>query len=52
MTELNIIEKFELVCADIFRDDFALSEKVDCVVLSYTISTFVNNYATLKKLLS
>lgn len=47
LTELNMIEKFELVCADIFDDNFTLGEKVDCAVLSYTISTFINNYGML-----
>ena len=51
LTEKGIIDKFELVCADIFDEKFTLSEKVDCVVLSYTISTFINSYEMLKSIL-
>jgi SAM-dependent methyltransferase len=43
LTEMGIIDKFELVCQDIFDDKFQLPEKVDCVVLSYTLSTFINS---------
>jgi len=52
LTDLKIIHKFELVCADIFDEKFTLAEKVDCVVLSYTITTFINSYTMLSKLLS
>ena len=52
LTKMGIIDKFELVCSDIFDDKFALPEKVDCVVLSYTITTFINNYEMLAKILS
>ena len=52
LTEKGMIDQFELVCADIFDEKFALSEKVDCVVLSYTITTFINNYDMLKSILS
>ena len=41
LTEMGLIDKFELVCADILDENFILDEKVDCVVLSYTISAFV-----------
>ena len=51
LTNLNIIDKFELVCADIFEDGFSIGEKVDCAILSYAISSFINNYGMLKKLL-
>ena len=51
LTEKGIIDKFELVCADIFDEKFTLSEKVDCVVLSYTITTFINSYEMLKSIL-
>ena len=44
LTESGIIDKFELVVADIFDQSFQLPEKVDCVVLSYTLTTFINNY--------
>jgi hypothetical protein len=49
---MGYIDKFELYCADIFDKNFILPEKVDCVVLSYTASTFVSNFETLKKLIS
>ena len=52
LTEMGIVDKFELVCSDIFDDKFALPEKVDCVILSYTITTFINNYDMLAKILS
>jgi len=52
LTDLKMIDKFELVCSDVFDDNFTLPEKVDCVVLSYTITTFVNSYTMLTKLLS
>ena len=47
LTESGIIDKFELVVADIFDQSFQLPEKVDCVVLSYTLTTFINNYEQL-----
>lgn len=52
LTEMKIIDLFELVCFDIFDDEFQLSEKVDCIVLSYTITTFINSYGMLNKILS
>jgi len=52
LTDLKLIDKFELVCSDVFDENFTLPEKVDCVVLSYTITTFVNSYTMLSKLLS
>ena len=51
LTEMGIVDKFELVCKDIFDENFALPEKVDCVVLSYTITTFINNYEMLASIL-
>lgn len=48
---MEIADKFELICSDIFDDSFKLPEKVDCVVLSYTITTFINNYEMLVKIL-
>jgi ubiquinone/menaquinone biosynthesis C-methylase UbiE len=52
LTEMGIIDKFELVVADIFDQSFQLPEKVDCVVLSYTLTTFINNYEMLASILS
>ena len=52
LTQMGIIDKFELVCSDIFDNKFALPEKVDCVILSYTITTFINSYEMLAKILS
>jgi ubiquinone/menaquinone biosynthesis C-methylase UbiE len=51
LTDMGIIGQFELVCKDIFDDDFELPEKVDCVVCSYTLSTFLNSYDMLSKIL-
>ena len=44
-------DKFELICADIFDTSFVLPEKVDCVVCSYTITTFINNFEMLTDIL-
>ena len=52
LTNMNIIDKFDLVCKDIFEDDFDLPEKYDCIILSYTITTFINTQEMLDKLLS
>lgn len=52
LTQKGLIDKFELVAADIFDQSFQLPEKVDCVVLSYTVSTFINNFNMLREILS
>ena len=52
LTDMEIIDKFDLVCKDIFEDDFDLPEKYDCIILSYTITTFINTQEMLNKLLS
>ena len=44
-------DKFELICHDIFDETFLLPEKVDCVVLSYTLTTFISNYDMLAAIL-
>ena len=44
LTKLEMMDKFELIVADIFDENFKLPEQVDCVVLSYTLTTFINNY--------
>ena len=41
LTKQGIIDKFQLICHDIFDERFQLREKVDCVVLSYVLSTFI-----------
>ena len=51
LTEKGIMDKFELITADIFDETFELPEKVDCVVMSYTLTTFINNYDMLSKIL-
>jgi ubiquinone/menaquinone biosynthesis C-methylase UbiE len=51
LTEKGMIDKFELIVADILDDSFKLPEKVDCIVMSYAISAFINEYENLKKLL-
>ena len=43
LTAKGLIDQFELVCADIFDESFNLPEKVDGVVLAYTITTFINS---------
>jgi hypothetical protein len=40
----GILDKFELIVEDIFDENFKLAEKVDCVVMSYTLTTFINSY--------
>ena len=47
----GLIDKFEFVCHDIFDETFQLPEKVDCVVLSYTLTTFINSYEQLAKII-
>jgi len=51
LTKLGMADKFELICADIFDEKFTLPEQVDCVVLSYTVSTFINNMEMLSDIL-
>jgi predicted RNA methylase len=43
LTSMGIMDQFELVCQDIFDDKFQLPEKVDCVVMSYALTTFINS---------
>lgn len=52
LTDKGLIEKFELVAADIFDQSFQLPEKVDCVILSYAMTTFINDYKMLVDILS
>ena len=52
LTKMDIIDKFDLVCADIFDENFHLDEKVDVVVLCYTLCTFINSYEQLEKILT
>lgn len=51
LTKKGIIDKFELICADIFDESFQLPEKVDGVICGYTISTFINTYEMLTTIL-
>jgi ubiquinone/menaquinone biosynthesis C-methylase UbiE len=51
LTHRGIIDQFELICKDIFDENFELPEKVDCVICSYAISTFINNYDMLASIL-
>ena len=46
-----MIDKFELICQDIFDENFELAEKVDCVVCTYVLTTFINNHDMLVKIL-
>ena len=43
LTAMGIIDKFELICADIFDESFEVPEKVDAVVISYVLCTFIEN---------
>jgi len=52
LTSMKLIDKFELFCYDIFDEAFTLPEKVDCIVLSFTVTAFINSYEMLKKLFS
>lgn len=51
LTKLGIIDQFELICHDVFDPSFVLPQKVDCVVLSYTLCTFISNYEMLTTIL-
>lgn len=51
LTKLQLIDKFELICSDILDEDFALDEKVDCVIFSYMLTTFVMNEELLSRIL-
>ena len=52
LTNLGIIDQFELVVADIFDSSFTLPEKVDGVILSYTLTTFINNFDMLAEIIN
>lgn len=52
MTDEGLIDKFELICADIYDHNFDLENKVDCVVLCNTLSTFISNFDMLTSLFS
>ena len=52
MTDEGLIDKFELICADIYDHNFDLENKVDCVVLCNTVCTFISNFDMLTSLLS
>ena len=51
LTEKGLIDKFELICADIFDETFQVPEKVDCVVFSYVLSTFIMDQKMLDSIL-
>ena len=51
LEEIGLADRFELICHDIFDESFHLPEKVDCVVLSYTLTTFISNYEMLGKII-
>jgi SAM-dependent methyltransferase len=51
LKRLGIADQFELICADIFDESFCLPEKVDCVVLSYTLTCFINKRESLVEIL-
>jgi len=49
LTNLGIVDKFELICADMFDDSFELPEKVDVVICTHVLTTFLTNFEDLKK---
>ena len=48
LTQKGLIDKFELICADIYDDSITLPEKVDVVLLVNTVSTFISSYEMLQ----
>ena len=48
LTQKGLIDKFELICADIYDDNLTLPEKVDVVLLVNTVSTFISSYEMLQ----
>ena len=50
LTKKGLIEKFELICGDIYDENLTLPEKVDVVVLCNTVSTFISNFGMLQQL--
>jgi hypothetical protein len=47
LTQKGLIDKFELICADIYDDNLTLPEKVDVVLLVNTVTTFISSYEML-----
>mmetsp|Transcript_17915 Transcript_17915/g.30471 ORF Transcript_17915/g.30471 Transcript_17915/m.30471 type:complete len:154 (+) Transcript_17915:210-671(+) len=45
-------DKFELICADIFDSKFELPEKVDGVIMSYVLTTFIASMDMARSVLS
>jgi len=52
LTDLGMIDKFDLICGDMFDENFKIQEKVDVVVCSYVLSTFITNFEDLKTILT
>ena len=50
LTQKGMIDKFELICADIYDDNLTLPEKVDVVLLVNTVTTFISSYEMLQQL--
>ena len=48
LTQKGMIDKFELICADIYDDNLTLPEKVDVVLLVNTVTTFISSYEMLQ----
>ena len=48
---MGISDKFELVCGDMFDENFLIKEKVDVVVISYVLSTFITKFEDLVTIL-
>ena len=47
---MGIADKFELGVGDIFDSNLELPEKVDGVLITFTLSTFISNYDMLEEL--
>ena len=52
LTDLNLIDKFEFICCDLFNENVQLREKVDCVVAPFLLDTCIENYEMLAKFFS
>jgi SAM-dependent methyltransferase len=54
LTQGGVMDKFTLFQGDIHEPSFCVpnGEKVDCVVLSFSLTTFVSSYEQLETILS
>jgi ubiquinone/menaquinone biosynthesis C-methylase UbiE len=52
LVDADMFDKIELVSANMFDNDFSLPDKVDCVIASYSFTAFINDYGTLKNMIT